>query len=509
MNKKYILIALILYIFTAMENKATSNNYRKNPLATYEGSKQTNSFSLLDNSSALSQRSRSSDQKSRQKLKSLDLEVKASRITLVKNLMDMESVESISVCDSPSITLPKYKMRPEHTNQDTQTDQPAEKRDLGVQVSQETTAMGAERKAKTQNQETQMDKEPPAETKSTTIRTNSSHDSIRTTGSANTGRTESNGRQMVENLKNENHDRKDDNILVKTHNNQIEHSADRPAHPLSTKETQTTEEHLTKAIPSASHTLVSSPDQSVGNKPVTTHNHYYSTTNNHHTVNPFKYHEKSKPITAKVPDTLFDIDFFITNISNSIATSFSKDFPQMFSKFIHRFNEMTASSQKPLLKTSEEEAAKKAPSNKKTPANTKPTPQYTVFDLIKKQCTSLYDSLVELLHLTGQKKRVSRVSSEDSSQHPNLRVTYKTLGEDPEKPRRSTSSRLFYLSGKRAKKAITNSLSRVRRVVLDMEKISYNTINKNKRASRALKKTDQYAELAVKRSRIRHDLVTG
>jgi hypothetical protein len=170
---------------------------------------------------------------------------------------------------------------------------------------------------------------------------------------------------------------------------------------------------------------------------------------------------------------------------------------------------MSASSQKPPLKTSEEEAAKNAPSNKKTPVNTKPTPQHTVFDLIKKQCTSLYDSLLELVHLTGQKKRVSRLSSEDSSKHPNLKVAYKTLGEDPEKPRRSTSSRLFHLSGKRAQKAITNSLSRVRRVVLDMEKISYNTINQNKRTSRTLKKTDQYAELAVKRSRIRHDLVTG
>jgi hypothetical protein len=509
MNKKYISIALILYTFTAMENKATSNNYRKNPLATYEDSKQTNSFSLIDNSSALSQRSRSNSQKSRQKLKSLDLEGKASRITLAKNLMDMESVESISVHDSPSITLSAYKIRPEHTHQETQTDKPAEKRDISVQVSQGTTAMGAERKAKMENKETQMDKEPPAETKGTTIRTDSSRDSIRTTGSTNTGRTESNGGQMVEGLKNENHDRKDDNSPVKTDKNQIEHSADLPAPSLSTKETQTTEEPLTKVTPSASHNLVSSPDQSVGSKPVATHNHYYSTTNNHHTVNPVTSQEKSAPITAKIPDTLFDTDSFITNISNSIATSFSKDFPQMFSKFIHRFNEMTASSQKPPLKTSEEEAAKNAPSNKKTPVNTKPTPQHTVFDLIKKQCTSLYDSLLELVHLTGQKKRVSRLSSEDSSKHPNLKVAYKTLGEDPEKPRRSTSSRLFHLSGKRAQKAITNSLSRVRRVVLDMEKISYNTINQNKRTSRTLKKTDQYAELAVKRSRIRHDLVTG
>jgi len=181
----------------------------------------------------------------------------------------------------------------------------------------------------------------------------------------------------------------------------------------------------------------------------------------------------------------------------------------MFSDFI---NEMTVKSRKNTIRSQSKTEEK---TMKNTHSNKKPVPQYTFLDNIKKQCTSLYNSLLEFAQWTGNRKRVSSLSSEDPSSYPNIRTRYRTLGEDFEgkdfeKPARSTSSRLFHLSGKRVQKAINKSLSSVRRVVLDIEKISYNTVDQSKRFSRAMKKADPYAELVLKRrSRIRNDVVTA
>jgi len=302
-------------------------------------------------------------------------------------------------------------------------------------------------------------------------------------------------------LKRENNDLKNDG---KSENNPIEQSQDSSA-PLSAKKPETTPESLTKSDHTGNATSVSSTNNSSVAEPRIT-NYYYSTTNNNNTTSPATPQEKTTPVTAKIQDTTFDLDSFMTNFmsnfSKSISNTFSRDLPKMFSKFLYHFNEIIQKNTLRGLNKTEETTMKNTNSNKKPLFND------TTLDNIKKQCAAVYKSFLDLLNFKGNRKRVSRLSSQDLSLYPNVRTRYRTLGEDFEKPRRSSSSGLFHLSGKRARNVITNGLSSVRRLALDIEKISYNTFDQNKRSSRALKKSDQYTELAFKRS-LRRDFVTG
>jgi hypothetical protein len=397
-------------------------------------------------------------------------------------LMDMKSVESIMIPESP-VRAPSIgtglseTIKSEYAEKETQTEN--ERVEKEVQTLSASISTGTESKPETKDKETQSDAAPPAQTESKAIMTDSFPHSPDHIDSTTTGPTDSTREKIVENtLKSENNILKDNNSTV----------ASNPVVNIS----------------------VSSTGQSGEKTPITTHNHYYSTTNNNNTVSSAIPQEKAETVTAEAVTAKVEDTLFTTNVLNSILKVFSKDLPNMFSKFIYQINEMTTKSQKNTIKPQ-----RKAEENtmKNTTSNKKPISDYTAFENIKKQCAKqcayVYTSLKEFLNFTGNRKQVSRLSSEDPSSYPNIRMRYRTLGEDFEgkdfeKPIRSTPSRSFRLSGKRMRKAITKSLSSVRRLALDIEQISYNA-DHNTRFSKNLKDT----EIPLKRSRIRPDFVTG
>ncbi len=503
MNKKYLSIALTLYLFSPTDNEAVKSNPIK-PLDTvHESSLEGSSFSLIELNSLHYKDSKHSKRSHSAKKESHNLAI---------NLMNMQSVESQIVDEvyKPSAnklkdksqnsiaeSIPSSKqpwhlsqidtvssktMSPDYVDNGTQTDQPRENAETGVQASQQTTTTGTQGKPEMKDKENQVDMAPTAQTESLSVITNAKS----STSSEDGTRSHSTRDQIGENtLKIQNIDLKGKNSDVKT------------------VENQKTEDSFANTGTSASNTSVSSTNNPASNTPVTTHHYYHSTTHNN-TLSPVTPQEKPAPVTKKAPETLFETDSFITNISRSISTSLSRDLPKMFTKFI---NEIIKTSQKNTIRTqskAEETELKNTSSNKKSPS------VYTVLDSIKKQCTYLYDSLIELAQRTGSRKRVFNIE-EESSKCPNVRTRYHNLGEDSENRKRSKSRRLFRLSGqravKRARKAIAQPLSRVRRVAIHANKMTYN-MDQNKRFSRPLNKDEQFVDFSFKR-RIRNNAFVG
>ncbi len=489
MNKKHLSIALTLYLFSPTDNEAVNISLESSFSLADLGSLSSEHF--IPSHSASKRSSNFIGASSPKKLK--DKSQNKSQNSIAQSILSLKQPLHLSQID----TVLSEIIMPEYTNNGTQTDQPPENAEIGVQASQKITTTGTQSNTEMTNKENQVNMAPPAQTESKIILTDSNRDSTRSTGSANNSPTNSNHGQMVQNiLKSENSDLKDNNSNGKTDNNQIEKSADNPTPLLSPKENQKTEDRFTNTGTSASNTSVLSTNNPASHTPVTTHHYYHSTTHNN-TLSPVTPQEKPAPVTEKAPETLFEKDSFISNF----LTSISKNLPKMLSTFINEMIEIKEKNTIRTLRKDEEKTIKNTLSNKKSPS------VYTVLDSIKKQCAYLYDSLIELAQRTGSRKRVFNIEKAPSK-YPNARMHYRTLGEDSENRTRSKSRRLFRLSGQRARKAIAQTLSSVRRVAIHANKITYN-MGQNKRFSRPLNKAEQFVDFSFKRSRIRNNAFVG
>jgi hypothetical protein len=568
MNKKYISIALTLYLFNPTEIEAVKINAAQPIGGKSTGGnmknlqRQNSSFSIVDSESLQRQNSSFSilDSKSKsllpikgpfsqnsfrgsvQNSKWSHSSGQPSKINLVKQFMDSDSVESKPIDPSPekqSLYKSNYSSKEsfvprnllpffqldtvssqliQYQDNETQTDQPAERTETGVQVAtttgtqsypSHTSTTGAQSQPETQDKATQDDVAPPAHTENHPILTDSNLDSKSNTPSKIIEYSHSNAGLMVNNpLKSQQMELTDKNSVTKTDDHPIQESETKNIPLLSQKEDEKIEARFAKAGNSEGNPPIPTITNTT-NTPGTTH-HYYSTTNHYHSTenNTVKSQEvsstnteKSENIGIKNLSTILDIKSFIANISRSITTSFSKDLSKMFSKLIYNFNEMIARIQKNTIKKISK--AEEKP-NESTFSKKKPLSVYAMADNIKEKCASLRKSLIDFLQSTGNKKSAFRIQ-ESPSKYPNVRTSYRNLGEDFEKPKRSKSARLFSLSGQRARKAIAQTLSSVRRVALDTKKIAYHYMDQDKKFSRHMKKADQYTEASFKRSRIRTD----
>ncbi len=558
MNKKYISIALTLYLFNPTEIEAVKINAAQPIGGKSTGGnmknlqRQNSSFSIVDSESLQRQNSSFSivDSKSKsllpirgpfsqhsfrgsvQNSKRSHSSGQPSKINLVKQVMDSDSVESKPI-DPSSKKQSQYKSNYsseessmpinnlleffqldtvssqliQYQDNETQTDQPAERAETGVQVA---TTTGTQSHPEMQDKATQDDVAPPAHTENHPMLTDSNLDSKSNTPSKIIEYSHSNAGPMVNNpLKSQQMELTDKNSDAKTNDNPIQESETKNTPLLSQKEDQKIEARFAKAGNFEGNPPIPISITNTTNTPGTTH-HYYSTTNHYHSTenNTVKSQEalvtnteKSENIGIKNLSTILNIKSFIANISRSISTSFSKDLSKMFSKLIYNFNAMIARIQKNTIKKISKSEEKP---NESTFSKKKPLSVYAMADNIKEKCASLRKSLIDFLQSTGNKKRASRIQ-EYPSKYPNVRTAYRNLGEDFEKPKRSKSARLFSLSGQRARKAITQTLSSVRRVALDTKKIAYHYMDQDKKFSRHMKKADQYTEASFKRSRIRTD----